>query len=126
MELDPFVHDVKHQYETANLDYIFLDYPFAYLNEAIKAMLDLAIYIDTPLDIAMARGVIRDYHELDVVSYMKEYLLHGRKAFEAMERVKASADEVVNGSLPVANIIKVVKEKIHFKKGSGKLVNKTK
>ncbi|MBS7426600.1 MULTISPECIES: hypothetical protein [Virgibacillus] len=110
---------MKRLYETANLDYIFLDYPFAYLNEATKAMLDLAIYMDTPLDIAMARGVIRDYHELDVVSYMKEYLLHGRN-------VKASADEVVNGSLPVANIIKVVKEKIHFKKGSGKLVNKTK
>ncbi|RFA35953.1 hypothetical protein CAI16_05825 [Virgibacillus dokdonensis] len=75
----------------------------------------MAIFIDIPLDIAMARRVIRDYHELDVVSYMKDYLSYGRKAFEAMDRVKDSADEVVNGgSLPVANIMKVVKEKIRL------------
>ncbi|WP_147358275.1 hypothetical protein [Roseburia sp. 1XD42-34] len=100
----------------------FFHISLAYLNEGISSMFDLAMYINTLLD-DDGKGVIRDYHKLDVVSFMKQYLLDGRKA---LERVKASADTAVNGSLPVANIRKAVKETIHFRKGSGEHVNKTK
>jgi len=42
-------------------DYITLDYPFGYLNELVGKHIDLTVYIDTPLDVALARSIIRDY-----------------------------------------------------------------
>jgi uridine kinase len=43
------------------LDYIILDYPFGYLNECVGKYIDLTVFIDTPLDVALAWRIIRDY-----------------------------------------------------------------
>ena len=37
-----------------------LDDPFAYYNEQIRKYIDVAFFIDTPLDIALARRILRD------------------------------------------------------------------
>jgi uridine kinase len=42
-------------------DYIILDYPFGYMNERVGKYIDLTVFIDTPLDVALARRIIRDY-----------------------------------------------------------------
>jgi uridine kinase len=44
----------------ANLDYILLDYSFAYKNDKVAPYISYAVFLDTPLDIAMARRIIRD------------------------------------------------------------------
>lgn len=43
------------------LDYIIMDYPFGYGNRLVGRYIDLAVYIDVPLDVALARRIIRDY-----------------------------------------------------------------
>ena len=43
------------------LDYIVLDYPFGYGNRLVGQYINLAVYIDVPLDVALARRIIRDY-----------------------------------------------------------------
>ena len=42
-------------------DFIILDYPFGYMNECVAKFINLTVFIDTPLDVAMARRIIRDY-----------------------------------------------------------------
>ena len=42
-------------------DYIILDYPFGYMNDCVAKYINLTVFIDTPLDVAMARRIIRDY-----------------------------------------------------------------
>lgn len=40
---------------------IILDYPFGRRHPRFADIIDLAVYIDTPLDVAMARRILRDY-----------------------------------------------------------------
>ncbi|MBG9796127.1 hypothetical protein ABD76_28360 [Paenibacillus dendritiformis] len=89
---------------------VILDYPFAYLNSALRGHIDLSIFIDTPLDIALARRILRDYSEGsidDVREDVTGYLQEGRMAYaEMLSAVKPNSDFVIDGSLPVDDIVK--------------------
>jgi uridine kinase len=102
-----------------SLNYILLDYPFAYLNSEMREYIDMAIYIDTPLDIAMARRILRDFTKNpidDVRDDLSNYLIRGRAAFLEMERtVKPNSDIVIDGSLPTALIVNKIIEEITTK-----------
>jgi|GEM_PF-2532092 Uridine kinase len=58
-----------------------VDYPFARSHDHLKA-LDLTVFIDTPLDVAMARRILRDFENADaeaIKTDMRIYLhLSGR------------------------------------------------
>ncbi|MEM1223727.1 MAG: hypothetical protein AAGH40_13310 [Verrucomicrobiota bacterium] len=43
------------------VDYIVIDFPFGRDHSRLKQHIDLSVFIDTPLDIAMARRIIRDF-----------------------------------------------------------------
>lgn len=110
-KLGPFIADVQ-SLLIKSLHYIVLDYPFAYLNEEMRKYIDLTIYIDTPLDIAMARRLIRDFSICsieDVREDMNIYLNHGRAAYvEMIQSVKPNSDIVVDGTLSVKEIVERV------------------
>ncbi len=55
--LTPLIHDIEQHIQNNTLDYIIIDYPFAYLNSEMRKFIDVTIFIDTPLDIAMARRI---------------------------------------------------------------------
>lgn len=57
--LEPLIADIKLLLSEENqcFDYILLDYPFAYKNKEMGQFIDFTIFIDTPLDIAMARRI---------------------------------------------------------------------
>ncbi|MFA6729422.1 MAG: AAA family ATPase [Eubacteriales bacterium] len=42
-------------------DFIIVDYPFGYRNSRVGQYINFAVFVDTPLDIALARRTIRDY-----------------------------------------------------------------
>ncbi|ALA51870.1 hypothetical protein KHT88_11095 [Alkalihalobacillus clausii] len=104
--LTPLIQDIKLliNEHTQSLNYILLDYPFAYLHNRMGEYIDFSIYIDTPLDIAMARRILRDFSESpidDVRNDLTNYLSRGRTAYLEMERtVKPNSDIVIDGSLP--------------------------
>ena len=58
--LAPLIRDLE-ALITDPLDYVVLGFPFAYKHSKTSELVDFAVYIDTPLDIAMARRVIRDF-----------------------------------------------------------------
>jgi len=55
-----------------NLDYIFFDYPFGYMQKQISEFISLSVYIDTPLDIALSRRILRDFKNKSAADIFKE------------------------------------------------------
>src|SRR5690606_1325394 len=58
--LAPLIRDLKSLLNEP-IDYIVIDFPFAYKHTDTKNLVDIAVFIDTPLDVAMARRIIRDF-----------------------------------------------------------------
>lgn len=112
----PLINDIQELLNDRSLNYIVLDYPFAYLNDEMRDYIDMAIYIDTPLDIAMARRLLRNYKENtieDVRNDLTNYLVRGRAAYLEMERtVKPSSDVVIEGCLDTYIIVDRILEEI--------------
>ncbi len=114
-DLERFANDIN-VLLNENLDFIILDYPFGYRHNQIKPYLDFSIFIDTPLDIALARRILRDYNAetaLVIFDEMKQYLEQGRNAYLfGLEDTRKSADFLVDGSLPLDKIIESICQKI--------------
>jgi len=97
-------------------DYIILDYPFGYGNDSIGKYISLAVFIDTPLDVALARRIIRDYtsrsnecdfgladvDDLSLTGLDKElrfYLQHSRSTYTRMlEAHRRVSDIIIDGT----------------------------
>jgi uridine kinase len=98
-------NDIELLLSQNNLNYILLDYPFAYKNDKITPYIDYAIFIDTPLDIAMARRLLRDKVNQTPDQLRNDlncYLSGGRIAYlEMIKTIKTNSDFVVDGSLSV-------------------------
>ncbi|MFG6149329.1 hypothetical protein [Halobacillus sp. B23F22_1] len=100
--------------------YIILDYPFSYKNEELKNYIDLSIFIETPLDIAMARRLLRDYENSTSFEIHKDlnlYLRSGRVGYLEMENIiKPNADIIIDGASTVSEIIDTIMQKVRTDK----------
>ena len=111
-------------------DYIILDYPFGYMNDCVAKYIDLTVFIDTPLDVALARRIIRDYTsrstesdfglaDVDAVNLkaldkeLKWYLTCSRQTYARFtEAHKSVSDLVVDGTKSPEEIAKIIIESI--------------
>ena len=79
-----------------------MDYPFAYRHEEMSKYIDCAIFLDTPLDIAMVRRLFRDMKEVskeDILHEMDIYLKYARVAYiQMLKDILPSSDYVIDGS----------------------------
>lgn len=100
--LSPLKTDILAIKESGECDYLILDYPFAYCNSGISKYIDCAIFIDTPLDIAMARRILRDMRDstgADIRNELEVYIRFARDAYVAMlEKVRPSSDYIIDGT----------------------------
>ncbi|EGT3617670.1 hypothetical protein FHH43_15800 [Clostridium perfringens] len=106
--IDVLVKDVKNLLNQSDFHYILLDYPFAYKNKQLSPYIDCAIFIDTPLDIAMARRILRDMinepKEL-LANDLNHYLSYGRFAYlEMIKQIKPNSDLIIDGTLSANHI----------------------
>lgn len=113
--LTPLIRDLK-ALLTEQLDYIVIDFPFAYKHFKTSKMIDFAVFIDTPLDIAMARRVIRDFENSsneNIVLEMKNYISQGRRGYlEMLKTIKPNSNITVDGTLSVIKIADIIHEQI--------------
>ncbi|TWT08091.1 hypothetical protein FQV26_09855 [Planococcus sp. CPCC 101016] len=113
--LTPFVKDLE-KLLTKSLDYIVLDFPFSYHHVQTHSFISFSVFIDTPLDIALARRTIRDFQYSsteNIVEAMKHYNSDGRQAYlEMLHTIKPSADFIVDGSQSVTRIVSLISEKV--------------
>ena len=118
-DLSPLKADIDKIMDSNAYDYLLLDYPFAYLNTQIRDCIDCAVFIDTPLDIAMARRILRDMKDAsadEIRSEMDVYLKYTRIAYvQMLDAVLPSSDYVVDGSKDLesitSEIINIILEK---------------
>ena len=107
--IEKLANDIDLLLAQTNLNYILLDYPFAYKNNQVASYIDYAIFIDTPLDIAMARRILRDMINQSsnlLQDDLNCYLSHGRIAYlEMIKTIRPNSDIVVNGSLSIDDIV---------------------
>ncbi|WP_459503176.1 nucleoside/nucleotide kinase family protein [Bacillus sp. C1] len=114
--VNPIIKDIKSLLNDSIINYIILDYPFSYLNNQMKNLIDISFYIDTPLDIAIARRLIRNpLNSIDEVIYECEmYLNAGRQAYLEMEKsVKPDSDYIIDGQMNVENIVEAIINKLY-------------
>lgn len=115
--LEPLVSEIEKIKSSREVPtYILLDYPFSYRNDNMKKYIDLSIYIDTPLDVAMARRILRDHTKSninDVRNEVKFYLQSGRVAYLEMKNsIKPNSDIVIDGTLPPDKIVELIIKEI--------------
>ena len=110
-DLLPLIRDIRMLLHEP-LDYILLDFPFAYTHAKTSKFIDFTVFIDTPLDIAMARRVTRDFKNSSVetiVTEMNNYISRGRRGYlHMLQTIRPNSDIVVDGTLPIPNIISAI------------------
>jgi uridine kinase len=114
--LEELANDIDSLVKQNKLNYLLIDYPFAYKNDKITPYIDYAVFIDTPLDIAMARRLLRDMANQSS-SLLKNdlncYLSGGRIAYlEMIKAIKPNSDFIVDGCLSVEDIVSQIIEQI--------------
>ena len=114
--LENMAEDVrKLLFESKNIDYVIIDYPFGYKQKQIAGFIDLSIYIDTPLDIALARRIIRDISiqtKVDEIIRLLTGYLTSRDAYCFLQLSNEDADYKIDGSLSVDVITDIIIQKI--------------
>lgn len=106
-DLEPIVADLKDLLKQP-LEYIFLDYPFAYQHTQMKEFIDLAVFIETPLDLALARRISRDFQNSsgeEIVAQVNHYASHGRRAYlNMLEAIQPDSDLLVDGTWTIETL----------------------
>lgn len=107
--LEPLEKDILNIQNNGTCDYLFLDYPFAYCNEQIRKYIDVAVFIDTPLDIALARRILRDMRNAsgeEIRNDLEGYLKYARIAYVQMQKdILPSSDYVIDGTMSIESIV---------------------
>jgi uridine kinase len=98
---------VEHVIEQGSLKYIVLDCPLGRNHPRFSKIIDLSVFIDTPLDIAMARRILRDYAIssgesaekilIQLRGEMSHYLEKARYPFLEACKLKDTSDLVLDG-----------------------------
>lgn len=113
--LAPLIKDLE-ALLTEPLDYVVMDFPFAYKHFKTSKLIDFVVFIDTPLDIAMARRVIRDFKGNSVENIfldMNNYISKGRRGYlEMLSTIKPNSDIIVDGTLPISEIVSIIAQNI--------------
>ena len=133
LHMESMVNDIKKfikENETPGaegIEYIILDYPFGYRQKQIADYIDLSVYIDTPLDIALARRIIRDISvqsKIDEVIGLLTGYLDARGAYCYSQSSSKNADFTIDGSLPVDAVTDTIIQKIEEKRAADKINGK--
>ena len=101
------VEAVETEIRRRTSEYIILDYPFGRTHPAFRDLIDLSVFIDTPLDVAMARRILRDYKpeeghaQAEALDRLRQELTHylekTRYPYLDAEKHKESSDLVLEG-----------------------------
>ena len=91
---------------------IIFDAPLGRAQKETGSLIDFMVFIDTPLDVALARRLLRDADTEDIVSLsdkIRTYLDHGRQAYLEMDKqIKPACDLIVDGTKSVDAIVEEV------------------
>jgi len=113
----------KTNQEIAPARFLFIEEPFGRSREAIGALIDFLIYVDTPLEIALARKLLRTSNlisqgnsDITIEEHLLWYLRIGRIFYLAVERnARMNCDLVIDGTLSTNQMTDVIHKAITIK-----------
>lgn len=100
---------------------LFVEEPFGRLRREMAPLIDLAVHVDVPIDLLLARRLLRRIEEEgdagELVANLRRDLTHHQALGHRLDAlgsaaVKAAADVVVDGTKPVAEIAAAVAAEI--------------
>src|SRR4030095_3294376 len=104
---------VDEEIKSGKKDYIVMDYPFGRDHSRFRDAIDLSVWLETPLDVAMARRILRDFMPQSGLSALEQtnrlqedlahYLVKARHLY-LDDRHTHSADLVLDGWKPLAEL----------------------
>ena len=110
--------DIERLIENSDVNYILLDYPFAYKNDLIKPYIDFAVYIDTPLDVALERRIARDMKNAldeEIRAYTDRYTKYEQPIYQFMlDTIPLNSDMIVDGTKSVDKIVEKILEELKW------------
>lgn len=119
---------VRGALERGLVSFIILDYPFGRDHPRFEQEIDLSVFIDTPLDVAMARRIMRDFCAVSELSAddrlealkrdLNHYLSNSRHPYLRHYRHKETSDLVLDGWASLDHLRDQVLEKISRHDGS--------
>lgn len=105
----------ERQFEGGPLNYVLMEDPFGRSRSSTSRLIDMVAYLDLPLEIALARRVIRTIEERQrppeaqlahLHADLKTFLAGGRLAYLAASgAARASADLVMDGTRPLDELV---------------------
>ena len=92
--------------------WIIFDAPLGYLHPQTAPYIDVCFHLEVPLDVALCRRLLRDFKEpnaqlADLLGELDYYLTHSRPLYDDTD-LKKSADHVLDGLRPVAELIDII------------------
>ena len=109
-------NDIDRLIKKTEVDYVLLDYPFAYKNDLINPYIDVAIYIDTPLDVALGRRIVRDMKNSsneEIRAYVDRYVKYERPLYQFMlDTIPPNSDMIVDGTKSVDEIVEKILQEV--------------
>ncbi|NQU29825.1 MAG: hypothetical protein HQ525_04075 [Anaerolineae bacterium] len=95
-------------------EYIILDYPFGRDHPRFQNLIDLSVFIDTPLDVAMARRTLRDFLSTSEITAdekcqklrteMVDYIKKARYPYLDALKCKKTCDLILDGWTTLENL----------------------
>lgn len=108
------VEAVTNELKKGTAEFIVLDFPFGRDHAQFQSIINLSVYIDTPLDVAMARRIARDLNARSatsaekrlnsLASEMADYDSRVRPVYLVSDRHKNSSDLILNGLDPLESL----------------------
>ena len=102
-------------------DFIVFDAPLGRAHQETGKYIDLMVFLATPLDVAMARRILRDYYSVATLQQpdacerlrveLESYLNFGRQAYLEMDKqIKPLSDIILDGTRPVDELAMLIAE----------------
>ena len=101
-------------------NYIVFDAPLGRKHTATGQYIDYSIFLDTPLDVALARRVLRDFRDkenLNITEIFEEldfYLMSSRPLYVMDYEEKEKFDYVIDGSQSVDRLVAIIVQQIQI------------
>ena len=113
-DLSPLIADICRIKADSVCDYLILDYPFAYCHKEMAGLIDYAVFVDTPLDVALARRILRDMKDASgeqIRLELEMYIKYARVAYvQMLKDILPSSDYVIDGTKEAEQMAAELKE----------------